>query len=127
MMIVSGLHSQDDKIWIPRHDALRKLAQADSLPTYKQLVEAKQRDIDTLNERIKVKEQMIETLKSKEGDYKEIINLMQQEIDNDKKLREAFEGEISDLKKQVRKERRRTRGVAIAGIIATIAGIVFIK
>lgn len=117
MMIASGLHSQGrdaSTMWINRQDALRKLAQADSLSVYKRIVQSKQMDIDTLLLRISLQQQLVKNAEEKESNYRDIIQLM-------KDQRIILEEQKVILAKAVKKEKRKRRWLSFAGL-AGMAG-----
>ena len=117
-MTVSELRSQSDtsKLWINRQDALRKLAQADSLPSYKLLVEKKQYDIDILQERITGLQSQIKILNEKDSvtvqKYNEQLIVM-------KDQRTLFEDQLKGYEKLLRKEKRKRFFTAAAGVVTT--------
>jgi nicotinamide riboside kinase len=115
-MNASGLHSQTidttGKLWINRSDALKVLAQADSLPSYKQLVSEKQKDVDILIERIKTFQERIDAYKAKDTARTEIITLMQGQLKD-------MKDEVVILKKEIRVERHKKTLISAVGILAT--------
>lgn len=121
MMTVSVLHSQTDtsKIWINRQDALRKLAQADSLRPYKQLVAAKQRDIDTLNARIIILGEQIKEYKGKDTAYAQMVIAKNDQIQAMKDIREIHEARIKELEKLWKREKRKRILMTVGGVVST--------
>lgn len=115
MMTASGLHSQTDttgKVWIPRADALRKLAQADSARVYRLILTEKQIDIDTLLARIKGLNTAIDTLQSAASDRKKALLVSDQEI-------AALKSDKILLQKEVRRQKRKRFAATAGGIITT--------
>lgn len=112
-----------DNVWIPRKDALDKLAKADSLPTYKLWVEALKVDVDTLNARIAVLKQTILYLNSKDENNAIIIK----ELESQKVIMETQKGilldEIAKANKKLKKQKRKTFFTALAGVATTVAAL----
>lgn len=127
MMIQSVSHSQDDKIWINRQDALRKLAQADSLPVFKQLVGQKDADIKILNDRIANLERLIGELNALDAANVSVIAAYKKEIEELKGIRTLMEADYKTVWKQLKKQKRKTFWTAIAGIVSVIGTIFLLK
>lgn len=126
MMTASGLHSQNDsgKLWINRQDALRKLAQADSLSSYKLIVANKQKDIDLLQQRIAVLQDVIKNLNDKDAEsvakYNAQLKVMQDE-------RLLFMDQLNGYEKLLRKEKRKRFWTGLLGVATTLtASFLFI-
>lgn len=108
--------SDTSKIWINRQDALRKLAQADSLKTYKQIVEEKQKDINTINGRVEYLKELIKNMKAIDSftvkGYEKQLSIMDDQ-------RNIFTSEIKLLTKQLKREKRKRVLTGIAGLLTT--------
>lgn len=116
MMTASGLHSQSpdtaSKVWIPRADALRKLAQADSSRVYRLILTEKQKDIDTLLSRVAGLTKAVDTLKSAASDRKSALDISDKEI-------AALKADKIVLAKEIRKQKRKRFFTTLGGIITT--------
>jgi len=104
---------------INKQDAAYHYKRSDSLTGYKQLVAAKQRDLDTLLSRINTLKQLVTTLELKDSLTKA---LYEYQISNLKEQQTACLGTISSLKEEIKRERRKRRlatatGVAVAGVL----------
>lgn len=108
-----------ENVLINKQDAAYHYKRSDSLTGYKQLVAAKQRDLDTLLSRINTLKQLVATLELKDSLTKA---LYEYQISNLKEQQTACLGTISSLKEEIKRERRKRRlatatGVAVAGIL----------
>jgi hypothetical protein len=120
MMTAFVLHSQDTgRVWIPRQHALATLARAEKAVFLEEKLAAKQRDIDTLALQISIKQEIINELKETVNIDSAIIDTYEKEIVQMKEQRALLEGEVTVLRKQIRKERRKRRWTAIAGVFTT--------
>lgn len=128
MMTVFAGHSQpSDAVWIPRIDALRRLAQADSLPVFKQLVGQKDVDIKILNDRVANLERLIGELNALDAANVSTIAAYKKEIEELKSIRTLMEADYKTISKQLKKQKRKTFWTAIAGILATAGSIWLLK
>lgn len=108
-----------ENVLINKQDAAYHYKRSDSLTGYKQLVAAKQRDLDTLLSRINTLKQLVTTLELKDSLTKA---LYEYQISNLKEQQTACLGTISSLKEEIKRERRKRRlatatGVAVAGVL----------
>lgn len=128
MMTASALHSQDTtKVWIPRTDALRVLAQADSMKVYKKLVSQKQADIDTLTQRIDALQNVITQLKAKDATNQSIVSTYENQVKEMTDIRTEMQNEINYWQKLFLKEKRKRFWTTVGGIIGIGAAIYFFK
>lgn len=122
--MIYAAHSQSpdtSKVWINRSDALRKLAQADSLKTYKQIVIEVRKDIDILNERITGLGNVISSLNEKDLNNSEIITQLQEQKKIMEDQKSILLDQIAKVNKQLRKEKRKRFWTAAAGVATTAA------
>ena len=119
-MTVSGQHSRDS-VTILRTDALRKLAQADSLKIYKQLVQAQRADIDTLLVRGDQLYGIAKSLDEKDRTNQSIIKLKDEQAKVRQDQLNAALDNAAQLNKQVKKEKRKRRWLG-AALMAGVVG-----
>jgi len=81
-------------------------------------------EVKTLNERILEKEKQLAITNTRDS---LLLNSLSKEIIILKDQKGIVMGEVSALNKLLRKERRKTRAVAIAGVLCTIGGMILIK
>lgn len=126
-MQLEGLSQPTDtsKVWISRPDALKKLAQADSLKVYKKIVQKYSDDIDTLTRLIISKQTQIDTLNSLDRTNGKIIHTYDKEIAIMKEQRGALEKELSVVNKELRREKRKRFISSVLGVLST-AGALFL-
>lgn len=111
------------KVWINRQDALKTLAAADSLPSYKMYVASLKIDVDTLNARIAIAKQEIKILKEKGENNSVIIKSLEDQKKILEKQRGILLDEISRSNKQLKKQKRKTFFAALAGVAATVTAL----
>ena len=117
IMKSSGAQSSKDTMCLPSSAVQGLLIDAQR----KDLLEA---DIKDLNARIVEKEIQLATTNTRDS---LLIVSLGREISIMKDQRGLFEAELKAVTKQIKRERRKTRLVAFAGILTTAAGILFIK
>lgn len=83
--------------------------------------------VKILAERITAKEGIIASLQGKDSINQALAASYQKEITIMKDQRGIYEAELKAVNNQLKKQRRKTRLVAFAGILTTAAGIFFIK
>lgn len=93
------------------------------------LVDARQKDVlqeevTNLKQRIALKQQELSTAGKRDST---LIASLNSEIEIMKSQRQDFEGKLKQVEKDLKRARRKTKLVALAGIITTAAGIFFIK
>lgn len=127
-MTASGLHSQGtdpNVMWIPRQDALKKLAQAERAKYLEEKLAAKQADIDTLLARITVQQEIIKEQAQVIHADSMIINSKDQQISLMLDQRKFFELDVTAYKNLLKIERRKRRWLSF-GSLAAVAGAFFI-
>jgi len=114
-MTVSGLRSQGidttGKLWINRQDALRKLAQADSLKVYKVWLMQCSNDVDTLYKIANLKQSQINNLLNADKSNQTAIELL-------KNQKQDYENKIKSDEKLLLKERRKKKWALFGGTAA---------
>jgi hypothetical protein len=123
----AGLTQPPDAVWIPRSDALRKLAQADSLIVYKDIVKEKENEIKLLDLRIANLLRLVSELQATDAANISAIDAYKKEIEELKGIRILMEADYNTLRKQLKKQKRKTFWTAIAGILATAGSIFLLK
>jgi chromosome segregation ATPase len=108
-----------------REDVLRNLYLAAELgQNAREKVKIYEGQISAYNDRIDALNQQIAIYKSKEGDYEDKIQAKEAEIVNLNKAVAILEKQIADLNKDLVKQKKKTRGVAIAGLAGMIIALV---
>lgn len=125
--ILSAQPSDSSKVWIDRADALRVLAKAKEADLLRVQLAAKQSDINDLSARIQVKERIISELNTMDEANQQIIASLKKEIEEMNGIRTLQEQEYKFIKKQLKKQKRKTFWVGIAGIVATIGTVFILK
>lgn len=109
-MIQSACISQDSsKVWIPRKDALKVLAAADSGRIYMAAANEYKRNIDTLNKIIARKQAAIDTLNSLDATNQKIIATYEAQI-------KLMTDEKKIYQKALLKQKRRKKLAMFSGI-----------
>jgi len=119
-------HSQNaDKVWIPRADALRVLAQADSAKVHKLVIAELKSDLS--NTQAAVAQLKIAVAKAENADSLSRVNLKlgQEREALLRKQIELSESHAANWEKTARKERRKRIFASIAGTVTTVAAIAF--
>jgi hypothetical protein len=112
--------SDNDSIWVSVKSARNLVIAAQQKAVLEEQVEI-------LNQRIQGKESIIRALHGKDSINQALSVSYQKELQIMREQRGIFETELKAVNKQLKRERRKTRLVALAGIITTAAGIFFIK
>jgi hypothetical protein len=81
-------------------------------------------EVKNLNERIIEKERQLAITSTRDSLLMISLN---SDISNLKEQKKVFSDALDTMTKELRKQKRKTRWTAIAGIVATIGGIFFIK
>jgi hypothetical protein len=122
----AGLTQPPDAVWIPRSDALRKLAQADSLIVYKDIVKEKENEIKLLDLRIANMLRLVAELQATDAANVSAIDAYKREIEELKGIKVLMESDYNTMKGILKKQKRKTFWTAIAGILATAGSVIFL-
>jgi chromosome segregation ATPase len=122
-MMTAFAQRSPDSVTILKSDALRKLAQADSLPGVKELLVEKQKDLNNLNDRISTLGETISKLVEKELNTDANIQDLKDQKQIMEEQKKILLDQIAKMNKQLRKEKRKRLWTAIAGTAATVGGL----
>src|SRR5690348_11208228 len=111
--------SDTSKVLIDRQDALRVLAKAKETDLLKEKLADKEADINNLTARINGKDDIISLMKERKGIDSATLVTYEKEISVMKEQRKLFELDAVAYKKQIKKAKRKSRWLAISGILTT--------
>lgn len=127
--IALGQPSPGDKVWLPRTDALRKLAQADSLPVYKRMLAQTKADMDSVAVWLARNDKVIQYYAAKDSNNLIIIGQLRAEKNEIIATQALMADRISKLNLSLaasERKRKRGRTWARVGALAGMAGAFFL-
>lgn len=128
MIAFASFCQTTDTIHVNRQQFVRMLTKAEQAKSFEAQRDLLLTQVDTLKARIVIKEMIIVNLNSQISDYRNIIQSHENIIATMKEQRNIFEGQITILNKQIKKQRRAKRFTAFIGLLTTgLATYLFIS
>lgn len=125
-MIALGCYSQTiDTIHVNRQQFVRMLTKAEQAKAFESQRDLLLNQVDTLKARIVIKEMQIVNLNAQISDYKNIVSSKDAIISTQGEQRKIFEANITDLNKQIKRLRTKSKLTALAGLLTTGIAVFF--
>lgn len=115
----AGKSQTTDTVCVPFQQLKKVLADAKQKPVLLERIDLLNADIKLLNNRIAVKDSIINLMERDELASQDIIKVLREEKQLMTDQRKVFEGQIDAYEKLLRKERRKRRWTAAAGLMVT--------